>query len=66
MAREPRADEALMTPAEVATMFRVDAKTVTRWAQSGKFPEGTMIRTPGGQRRFNREKVMRVYRGEPV
>ena len=28
--------EPLLTPAEVATMFRVDPKTVTRWAKAGK------------------------------
>ena len=28
--------EALLTPAEVASLFRVDPKTVTRWAKSGK------------------------------
>ena len=26
----------LLTPREVAAMFRVDPKTVTRWAQAGK------------------------------
>jgi len=34
-ARTPEA-EPLLTPAEVATMFRVDPKTVTRWAKAGK------------------------------
>ena len=34
-ARTPDA-EPLLTPAEVATMFRVDPKTVTRWAKAGK------------------------------
>ncbi len=33
-ARTPEA-EPLLTPAEVATMFRVDPKTVTRWAKAG-------------------------------
>ena len=37
--------EPLLTPAEVATMFRVDPKTVTRWAKAGKL---TSIRTLGG------------------
>jgi len=40
-ARTPDA-EPLLTPAEVATMFRVDPKTVTRWAKAGKL---TSIRT---------------------
>ena len=41
--------EPLLTPAEVATMFRVDPKTVTRWAKAGKL---TSIRTLGGHRRL--------------
>lgn len=47
-ARTPDA-EPLLTPAEVATMFRVDPKTVTRWAKAGKL---TSIRTLGGHRRY--------------
>lgn len=31
-----RETESLLTPAEVAMMFRVDPKTVTRWAKAGK------------------------------
>ena len=39
----------LRTPGEVAVLFRVDPKTVTRWAQEGKL---TCIRTLGGHRRY--------------
>jgi excisionase family DNA binding protein len=39
----------LMTPAEVGALFRVDPKTVTRWAQQGKLRS---IRTLGGHRRY--------------
>ena len=46
--------EPLMTPAEVAAMFRVDPKTVTRWAAAGKIGS---IRTPGGHRRFRETEV---------
>ena len=42
--------ENLLTPAEVAALFRVDPKTVTRWAKAGKL---TSIRTLGGHRRYN-------------
>ena len=48
--------EPLMTPAEVAAAFRVDSKTVTRWAKAGKL---TSIRTLGGHRRY-REAEIRV------
>jgi excisionase family DNA binding protein len=46
--------EILLTPAEVASLFRVDPKTVTRWAKSGKL---TSIRTLGGHRRFKESEV---------
>lgn len=51
----------LLTPAEVAAMFRVDPKTVTRWARAGKL---TSIRTLGGHRRF-RETEVRDHLGLP-
>lgn len=44
----------LLTPAEVAKMFRVDPKTVTRWAAAGRIGS---IRTPGGHRRFREHEV---------
>ena len=46
--------ENLLTPAEVATLFRVDPKTVTRWAKAGKL---TSIRTLGGHRRYKESEV---------
>jgi excisionase family DNA binding protein len=46
--------ELLLTPAEVASLFRVDPKTVTRWAKSGKL---TSIRTLGGHRRYKESEV---------
>jgi excisionase family DNA binding protein len=39
----------LLTPAEVAALFRVDPKTVTRWAKAGRV---SSIRTIGGHRRY--------------
>ncbi|WP_424537098.1 BldC family transcriptional regulator [Sphaerisporangium viridialbum] len=44
----------LLTPAEVATIFHVDPKTVTRWVKSGKL---TSIRTLGGHRRYRETEV---------
>jgi excisionase family DNA binding protein len=46
--------ETLLTPAEVANLFRVDPKTVTRWAKAGKL---TSIRTLGGHRRYKESEV---------
>jgi excisionase family DNA binding protein len=48
--------EALLTPSEVAQLFRVNPKTVTRWARAGKL---TAIRTLGGHRRFRASEIKR-------
>ena len=47
--------ENLLTPSEVAALFRVDPKTVTRWAKAGKL---TAIRTLGGHRRYRQSEVL--------
>jgi excisionase family DNA binding protein len=49
--------EVLLTPSEVAGLFRVDPKTVTRWAKAGKL---TAIRTLGGHRRYRKSEVQRL------
>ena len=49
-----RDHEVLLTPAEVASLFRVDPKTVTRWAKAGKL---TAVRTLGGHRRYRQSEV---------
>jgi len=46
--------ERLLPPGEVASLFRVDPKTVTRWASAGRIGS---IRTPGGHRRFRESEV---------
>jgi len=48
------ADETLLTPSEVAGLFRVSPKTVTRWARAGKL---TAMKTLGGHRRFRAGEV---------
>ena len=53
MSQSPHA-ERLLTPGEVAALFRVDPKTVTRWASAGRIGS---IRTPGGHRRFREAEV---------
>lgn len=55
--------EPLLTPAEVAGMFRVDPKTVTRWAKAGKL---TSIRTLGGHRRYRADEVRVLLEGIPA
>jgi excisionase family DNA binding protein len=54
------ATETLLTPGEVAGMFRVDPKTVTRWARAGKL---TSIRTLGGHRRYREREVRALLTG---
>ena len=49
----------LMTPAEVAMVFRVDPKTVSRWAKTGRIHS---IHTLGGHRRFRREEIERLLK----
>ena len=52
--------ERMLTPAEVASMFRVDPKTVTRWAKAGRI---TSIRTLGGHRRYREAEVLTALHG---
>lgn len=51
-----RTEDALLTPSEVAKLFRVNPKTVTRWARAGKL---SAIRTLGGHRRFRASEISR-------
>jgi excisionase family DNA binding protein len=50
----PQPAERLLTTGEVAALFRVDPKTVTRWASAGRIGS---IRTPGGSRRFRETEI---------
>jgi len=54
---DPIEPDALLTPAEVAKLFRVDPKTVTRWHRAGKI---SAIRTLGGHRRFYESEIRRL------
>ena len=54
--------EVLLTPGEVAALFRVDPKTVTRWAKAGKL---TSIRTLGGHRRYRESEVRELLHDQP-
>jgi excisionase family DNA binding protein len=44
----------LLTTSEVASLFRVDPKTVTRWAKEGRL---SAVRTLGGHRRYHKEQI---------
>jgi excisionase family DNA binding protein len=58
----PAEQEVLLTPAEVAKLFRVDPKTVARWAKAGKL---TAIRTLGGHRRYRQSEVQNLLNAKP-
>ena len=51
--------ETMLTPGEVARLFRVRAKTVARWADEGKLG---VMRTAGGHRRFRVRDVEDLMR----
>ena len=53
----------LLTPAEVAALFRVDPKTVTRWAKAGKL---SCVKTLGGHRRYLASEVNALLTGFPA
>jgi excisionase family DNA binding protein len=53
----------LLTPQEVAIRFRVDPKTVSRWAKTGKLKS---IRTLGGHRRYYEDEVEALIKGSTV
>jgi excisionase family DNA binding protein len=50
------AENELLTPGEVAVMFRVNPKTVTRWSRAGKI---SAVRALGGHRRFRASEIRR-------
>jgi excisionase family DNA binding protein len=52
--------EELLTPSEVAALFRVDPKTVTRWAKAGKL---SCVKTLGGHRRYLASEVNALLEG---
>ena len=50
-------EDELMAPGEVARLFGVDPKTVTRWASAGKL---SPLRTLGGHRRYRSQEVQQL------
>ncbi|MXQ64457.1 helix-turn-helix domain-containing protein [Actinomadura rayongensis] len=55
-AEEPQQPN-LYTPAEVAGFFRVDPKTVTRWAKTGTLNPITL---PSGHRRYHAAEIHKL------
>jgi excisionase family DNA binding protein len=56
--------EPKLTVGQVARLYGVDPKTVTRWVRNGRMPENSWIRTPGGHRRFRESVILQMIDGE--
>ena len=48
----------LLTPGQVAKLFAVDPKTVSRWANAGKI---SSVKTLGGHRRFRAVEIRAMF-----
>lgn len=57
---EPMTESDLLTPSEVARLFGVNPKTVTRWAEAGKLHA---VWTIGGHRRYRASEVYALLEG---
>ena len=51
---KPSEYEPLLTPGEVAALYRVAPTTVTQWARRGLLPS---IRPPGNHRRYRESEI---------
>ena len=61
MPKEANETPNLLSPGEVAELFRVDPKTVTRWAKAGKI---TAVRTLGGHRRYRQSEIQAIIKNQ--
>lgn len=52
-------DSNILTPKEVAVLFHVDPKTVSRWTSAKKI---RAFKTPGGHYRYHREDVEQLLK----
>jgi excisionase family DNA binding protein len=53
-------EDGLLTSGEVAELFRVDPKTVSRWGAKGRV---SSIKTPGGHRRYRKSEIRELLEG---
>jgi predicted DNA-binding transcriptional regulator AlpA len=54
-------NDPILSTADVARLFKVDGKTIARWAQAGQLPEG--FRTMGGHRRWYESEILAIVPG---
>jgi predicted site-specific integrase-resolvase len=57
------ANDGLLTPAEVAEIFRVELRTVMMWARQRTTQAGA-VKTPTGRWRFREDRIKQLARGE--
>ena len=50
----------LLTTSQVAALFFVDYRTISRWRRQGRL---TSIKTPGGQYRFDEAEIRALLNG---
>lgn len=53
-------EDSLLTSDEVAGLFRVDPKTVSRWGAAGRI---NSIKTPGGHYRYRLSEIRELLEG---
>jgi predicted site-specific integrase-resolvase len=61
---EPESVKGMYQPGELATILRVDPKTVSRWCAAGKVPGA--FQTPGGHWRVPGYVAALLMEGVPV
>jgi predicted site-specific integrase-resolvase len=54
----PLVTDRYLIPGEVAAMFSVDPRTVTRWREKGRLDSVRMFLTPGGAWRYNEADLL--------
>jgi len=54
--------EETLTPREVGSLFHVDPRTVSKWADNGIIG---FFRTPHGERRFPMCEIKRIMKADP-
>jgi DNA-binding transcriptional MerR regulator len=54
----------MLEPREVAYLYQVNPKTVTRWHAKGKLTDVHVIKTPGGHRRFRAGDIKALLESE--
>lgn len=50
----------VLTTSEAAKLFGVDPRTVWGWTDSGEIPKDAYTSTPGGQKRYIEEEILKL------